>query len=418
MRKALIITEAFPPAFNPRMGYLAKFLTEFNWNSDVITHNSVRDNNFKDLVGTNRIIRVTLIHDHNSTPQGFIQKLWRLLNLKRHFLSNKKPFIEGFEMNLKNETFALILVSVSYDLFVLEAASVIAKKLNIPLIVDIRDMIEQKPPVNIESHDIKSLLISILTKSFERKIILLRNTILKKAEAVTTISPYHAERLADFNKNVRLIYNGYDPDLFNPEKIEKTEIFYIRYTGLIFKEDEQDPSILFEAVSQLEKNKVINKNRFRIQFYTPFNFRSTIYNNKYFPAVQNYVDFFDYVDYHQIPGLLQRTSIALVLTNLSGTKGPRGVLTTKFFDYLGAERPVLCVRNDEGILERTIIKANIGISAKTAGEAYDFILEKWNEWERNSFTTANVNQEFRKQFSRKVQAKQFADLFEEVTKQS
>ena len=85
MRKVLIITEAFPPAFNPRMGYLAKYLPEFNWDADIITHNSVRDNNFKYLVGNNRIVRVNLMHDHNEMPHGFIQKLWRLLNLKRHF---------------------------------------------------------------------------------------------------------------------------------------------------------------------------------------------------------------------------------------------------------------------------------------------------------------------------------------------
>jgi glycosyltransferase involved in cell wall biosynthesis len=417
MRRVLIITEAFPPAFNPRMGYLAKFLPEFNWAADIITHNSVRDNNFKELVGKNRIVRVNLIHDHNATPHGFIQKLWRLLNLKRHFLSNKKPFVEALESNFKKEDFSMILVSVSYDLFVLEAGWIIAKKLDIPLVVDIRDMPEQKPSAKDYGRGIKALLISSLSRSFERKIILLRNKILKNAAAVTTISPYHAEKLSKFNYNVKLIYNGYDPDLFNPDSIEKTDIFYLLYTGLIFKEEEQDPSILFEAVSQLEKDKIINNERFRIQFYTPLNFRSTVYNNRYFPLVEKYIDFFDYVDYNQIPHLLQRTSIALVLTNFSGNKGPKGVLTTKFFDYLGAERPVLCVRNDEGILEKTIINANIGISARTVDEAYNFILEKWNEWEVNRCTTSKVNQEFRKQFSRRAQAKQFVDLFESVVPQ-
>ena len=303
---------------------------------------------------------------------------------------------------------------MSYDLFVLEAGRTIAKKWDIPLVVDIRDILEQKPSINDYSGSIKSLLISYLTRSFERKLILLRNQILKNANAVTTISPYHAKKLSEYNNEVKLIYNGYDPDLFNPLQIEKTNIFYIRYTGLIFKEDEQDPSILFEAVSQLERDKIITSTRFRIQFYTPINFRSTVLNNRFFPNVENYIDFFDYVDYNQIPELLKRTSIALVLTNFSGNRGPKGVLTTKFFDYLGAERPVLCVRNDEGILEETIKKANIGISARTVKEAYNFILEKWNDWEGNSFTTVQVNQEFKKQFSRRAQAKQFVDLFEEV----
>ena len=410
----MIITEAFPPAFNPRMGYLVKYLPEFNWDADIITHNSVRDNNFKYLVGNNRIIRVNLKHDHNETPHGFIQKLWRLINLKRHFISNKKPFIEGIELNFRKEDFSIILVSVSYDMFVLEAGWTISKKWDIPLVVDIRDISEQKPSVSNYNRGVRSLLISGITMSFEKKIIRLRNKILKNVKAVTTVSPYHVEKLSDYNNKVKLIYNGYDPDLFNPHQIEMTKTFFIIYTGLIFKENEQDPSILFEAVSRLERDKIINSERLRIQFFTPVNFRSTVLNNRYFPFVKNYIDFFEYVDYNQIPGLLQRTSVALVLSNLSGKNGPKGVLTTKLFDYLGAERPVLCVRSDEGVLEDTIKKANIGISAKTVNEAYDYILEKWHEWEEKSYTTANVNEEFKKQFSRKVQAKQFVDLFDKV----
>jgi hypothetical protein len=418
MRKVLIITEAFPPAFNPRMGYLVKFLPEFSWDTDIITHNSSRDNNFKHLVGNKRIVKVDLRHNHNETPRGFIQKLWRLLNLKRHFKSNKKPFIEGIELNFRKEDYSIILVSVSYDLFVLDAGWSISKKWDIPLMVDIRDILEQKPSHKSHVHGIKSLLINYITKSFESDIIKLRNKILKNAKTVTTVSPYHVEKLSDFNSSVNLIYNGYDPDMFNPDYIEKTRTFYIIYTGLIFKEDEQDPSILFEAVSHLAQNKIINSERFRIQFYTPINFRSTVLNNRFFPGVKNYIDFFDYVDYNKIPSLLQRASIALVLTNFSGLKGPKGVLTTKFFDYLGAERPVLCVRNDEGILEQIIKKANIGISARTVNEVYNFILEKLNEWESNGYTTVKVNTEFKKLFSRKMQAKQFVDLFETVLPQN
>jgi glycosyltransferase involved in cell wall biosynthesis len=414
MKKVLIITEVFPPAFNPRMGYLVKYLPEFNWDADIITHNSLRDNNFKYLIGNNRILRVNLRHNQNEIPHGFIQKLWRLLNLKRHFRSNKKPFIKGIELNFRKEDYSAILVSVSYELFVLEAGWIISKKWDIPLMVDIRDFLEQKPSSNSHNQGIKSLLISHFTRSFENEIIKLRNKILKNSKAVTTVSPYHVEKLSAYNNNVKLIYNGYDPDIFRPDFIEKTKTFYIIYTGLIFKEDEQDPSILFEAVCQLERDKIINSERFRIQFYTPANFRSTVLNNRFFPIVENYIDFFDYVDYSQVPRLLQRTSIALVLTNLSGIKGPKGVLTTKFFDYLGAERPVLCVRSDEGILEDTITKANIGISARTVDEAYNFILEKWNEWESSGYTHVKVNQPFKVQYSRKAQAKQFVDLFEEV----
>ena len=128
-----------------------------------------------------------------------------------------------------------------------------------------------------------------------------------------------------------------------------------------------------------------------------------------------YIDFFDFVDFHEVPGVLSTSSIALLLTNLASSNGPNGVLTTKFFDYLGTERPVLCVRSDEGILENAIHNAGIGVSARSTLDAYNFILERWNEWKEKGYTYAKVNQEFKERFTRKAQAKQFVDLFVQVT---
>ena len=94
--------------------------------------------------------------------------------------------------------------------------------------------------------------------------------------------------------------------------------------------------------------------------------------------------------------------------------GPKGVLTTKLFEYLGMERPVLCVRSDEGLLEQTIRDAKIGVAARTVDDAYTFLLEKYEEWKLNGYTTVQVNIDYKRQFSRKIQAKQFVDFFNGV----
>jgi glycosyltransferase involved in cell wall biosynthesis len=393
------------------MGYLVKYLTEFGWDADIITANTIKESNFKFLVGIHKIIRVDL--KNTDIPHGFIQKLWRLINLKRHFINNKKPFINEIKSNFKKDDYSVILVSVSWDLFVLDAGFTISRNWSIPFIVDLRDINEQKPELDDATKGLKSFFINYLMRSFENKKIQLRNKILPYARAVTTVSPFHVKQLSIYNKNVILVYNGYDPNLFYPNFGQKINVFSIIYTGLIF-ENEQDPTLLFEAVKELEKDKIINETSFRIQFFTPFNFRSSILNNRLFPFVENYIDFFDYIDYFEVPGLLNRSAIALVLTNVSDKKGPKGVLTTKFFEYLGAERPVLCVRSDEDILANIIRKANIGISARTVSEAYNFILGKWNEWKEKGYTTVKVNKEYKQQFTRKSQTKQFVELFEKV----
>ena len=145
MKKVLLLTEVFPPAFNPRMGYLVKYLPEFEWDADIIAINTLKENNYKFLVGNNKIVRVEL--KYSDTPHGLVQKAWRTLNLKRHFINNKKPFINEINLNFKRDEYSVILVSVSWDLFVLDAGLTISKQWGIPLMADIRDIIEQKPPV-------------------------------------------------------------------------------------------------------------------------------------------------------------------------------------------------------------------------------------------------------------------------------
>jgi hypothetical protein len=102
----------------------------------------------------------------------------------------------------------------------------------------------------------------------------------------------------------------------------------------------------------------------------------------------------------------------LVLTNKSDENGPKGIMTTKFFEAIGVEKPVLCVPNDEGCLGQVINEVNAGLAANSAQEVQNFITEKYNEWQKNGFTRQNVrNKEY---FCRENQAKEFIKVFNTV----
>ena len=83
---------------------------------------------------------------------------------------------------------------------------------------------------------------------------------------------------------------------------------------------------------------------------------------------------------------------------------------TKFFEALGVEKPVLCVRSDEECLAQVIQETNAGLAGTNAEEVADFILDKYAEWKKNGFTHQAVNQEVKKQFTRQYQAKQFEQI--------
>lgn len=387
-----------------------KYLPEFGWDADIITENTLKNNNYRSLLGSNRIVRVDL--RYTLAPQKFIHKVWRFINLKRHFRKNKEPFLQGIFCNFKRNDYSVVLVSVSWELYILEVGVIISRKWGLPLIIDLRDIAEQKPKVPLPRMGIKTRIDYYFTASFEKMKLRLRNSALDHAKAVTSVSPYHVGVLSKYNPKVHLIYNGFNPNSSGSNRNFKSERFVIIYTGIVLNKEEQDPTILFNALSMLLEDKLIKREQFSLRFYTPENFRHNLKSNLEFYKVREFVEFYDYVDSSEIPELLNKASIGLILANSSNLNGPKGVVTTKLFDYLGAELPVLCVRSDEDILESVIKRLNIGISARNELEAYGFILGKYREWERNGYTSISVNQEYKKQFDRKVQAKQFVDIFD------
>jgi len=128
-------------------------------------------------------------------------------------------------------------------------------------------------------------------------------------------------------------------------------------------------------------------------------------------GIVDFVDVFDTVPSTEIPKILNNSSILLLLANKStGENAPKGIMGTKIFEYLAVEKPILCVRNDEDCLEKTIKSANAGLSASNEEEVKVFILEKFAQWQKNGHTHQSVNQAFVQQFSRKQQAEEFAEV--------
>ena len=91
------------------------------------------------------------------------------------------------------------------------------------------------------------------------------------------------------------------------------------------------------------------------------------------------------------------------------SKDTHGMMTTKFFEALGCEKPVLCCPSDEGCLAQAIHDTNAGLASSDINEIKAFILDQYHEWQVKGYTHQTViNKE---QFSRQHQAEQFEELF-------
>lgn len=408
LKNILILCDAFPPAFAPRMGYLCKYLPESGWDSIVITEN-ISQHIFPELAKERKVTYIDFFY----SKYAFIRKLkYGIVFLADFFFGYKDAvFYKAAQKQIENNNISFVLVS-TYRSFPLKAAGKIAKKYNIPLIVDIRDIIEQFSNNEFVSKKFTNnqFINNRIAAAQKKRLIKERNNVLIQADFITTISPWHVNFLKQYNDKVALIYNGFDSELFFPKPITN-EKFVITYTGRVINTQLRNPTMLFEAVSELDKRKKINISDFKICFYTDDKSKNAISELAASYHVQDYIEYRGYVSNKDIPDILNASSILLLLANKSSDDGPKGIMTTKLFEYLAVEKPILCVSNDESYLEEMIRETQSGLAANSSEEVCDFILEKYSEWKTTGFTKQQVNRDIIQHYSRKNQARQFVSIF-------
>ncbi|RHJ84387.1 hypothetical protein [Parabacteroides sp. AM08-6] len=410
--KILILCDLFPPAFGPRMGYLCKYMKRAGWEPVVVTE-QINDNTFSFLTGE---IPVTYIKYYRATGKLTRKIEWVLLFLFDFFFHYKDKKMEKVANSLLEKGgYAGILCS-TYRTFPLPAAQKVATKYHLPFIADLRDIVEQYASDEYIAHSFHSFsyLDRLITRIFRHKLLKYRNKALKSADYVTTISPWHATILKKYNPHTTLIYNGYDPEIFFPERY-RMEHFIITYTGRLISQATRDPRLLFEAIAKLDRAKHIQPETFRLQWYIDSTSKELIEQIAADFKIASYIDYFDYVPASEIPKILNHSAVLLQLANKTTETGPKGFMTTKLFEAMAVEKPLLCVRSDEACLEKTIKQTQSGIAARTVEEVYDFLLHYYTEWKEKGYTTIEVDRQAVEKFSRKRQAEQFMDLFTELS---
>ena len=412
MKNILILCDAFPPAFNPRMGYLCKYLPENGYNPIVISEQS-NQRIFNNLSNIQNVNYINFYWNKN----GSINKIKYILVFIADSLFNFKDlyFKHKAKRLIKDKNFSIILASVSWRAFPALVAKKLSKKYKIPFIVDCRDIYEQFPNHEYTSKNfLKSTFVNkTIARIIQQKYKLQRNKILRSANAITTISEWHKQHISQLNKNTHLIFNGFDSELFYFKPIT-SKTFRITYVGRIESFAVKDPTLLFESVDIMSKKNLINFKDFRLQFYLLNQTSKNLINKlseKY--NISEYVDIYDTVQNEEVPQILNESSILLLLANSAvGDNSPKGIMGTKIFEYIAVEKPILCVRNDNSCIEQTIKNTKSGISASSIEDVIEFITCKYKEWEKVGFTRQNVDKESIELFSREYQATQFANLFD------
>lgn len=410
-KTVLIMTDSFPPDMNPRMGYLCKYIKEFGWNPIIITIKRVdHKRNFK-------IPNLDSVDKHFYSPLKTTNKIEWLTKKILDFITEyqERSFFKISKSSIAGKHIDAVLCC-TWTNFPLKSANQIAHTYKIPLVCDLRDILEQYNISGFGMYTPKHCkkTWNLLTNIYKNNLITHRNNILRQADAVISVSPWHVEQLSKANSNTKLIYNGYDDDIFKP-KTEKTEKFVITYTGRILSLEVRNPKLMIEAVKELIAEGKINDKDINITWYTDKKSVETIKGLLDDEELNGLMTYHDMVSSDKIPEILNTSSICIILTNkTNGANSPKGVMTTKFFEALGCKRPVLCVKSDEGCLADIIKKTNAGKACRDTEETKDFILKKYQEWKEKGYTTQDVNEEERQKLSRREEAKEFAEILDSV----
>ncbi|MDR2388224.1 MAG: glycosyltransferase [Tannerellaceae bacterium] len=405
--KILILCDLFPPAFGPRMGYLCKYLARAGWEAVVLTE-EVRDSTFTFLA---RCVPVRYIRYYRMKGRIARKAEW-LLGLLGDFLfhgKDRKMEKIGAEL-LQDGSFEAILCSTcrSFPLF---AARRLAQRFGLPLIADLRDLIEQYPSNEYIANPPRTFpwLDQRIIRTFRRKLLRDRNRALREAACITTVSPWHVEQMKAFNPCVELIYNGYDPELFYPVEIA-TRQFRLTYTGRLISAGVRDPECIFEAIACLSEEGRIRAEEFRLCWYTDEASTQCLRALAERYAVEAYMDYPGYVAAEAVPAILNQSSVVLQLANKAGENGPKGIMSTKLFEALAVGKPLLLVPGDESFLEETIHRARAGTAARNAGEVCAFLGRYYAEWKTKGYTSIEPRREITEAFSRRKQAEEFMQI--------
>lgn len=397
-KRILILTDSIaPPAYAPRIISLCRHLHEQGHSCTVVSDCEQGVMPFRAEFGE---WLHTAYYQHGNSR-------WRYIADKL-FGARERHFETYIEHHVNVSEYDVIFCSSCYY-FPLQTTYRLAQKYHKPYVVDLRDIAEQWGDISYMTHTAlpSKQLNAWLHRIFTAHNLRQRNRVLAAANRVVTISPWHRDLLSRYNPKTQLIYNGFDEQEFYPQDIPSDK-FIVSYAGKIYNLWFRDPGLLFEALQMLLSDGKIARQDIELRFHI---------NQASIPSLQQMAGQYGIADICRIEGyipkqellpLMHRSSILLVLTCLSTPHGAHGIMGTKFYEALGVEKPVLCVRSDEECLAQVIRQTNAGLAGTNAREVADFLLDKYHEWQVKGFTRQPV--QHKEIFSRTYQSSQIEAL--------
>ncbi|MEI7500632.1 MAG: glycosyltransferase family 4 protein [Bacteroidota bacterium] len=380
MKRALIITYYWPPSGGAgvqRWLKFVKYLRDFGWEPVVFCPENPEypesdDSLFKDIPPGLEVIKFPIWEPYSAYKKLLGQKKEDKINAA--FLSEKKKnkILEDFSVWIRGNFFipdarkfwirpsvkflenylnnhpADVIISTGPPHSTHMIAMPLARKSGIPWLADFRD-----PWTSIDFYkDLK------LTGRADKKHHQLELEVLGKADAVTVISKSMADDFRKIhNRSYEVITNGFDPDDVDQLPPDLDKKFSIAHIGTLVST--RNPVTLWEALKSLLASHPAISGDLEIKLVGKVDFTVTSSIEDF--GLSRFVRKIDYMPHDEVVKCQRQSQVLLLIIN--NTPNSTMILTGKFFEYMAAQRPVLCLGPEDGDAARILTETQAGLLA-------------------------------------------------------
>ena len=434
MKRVLIITYYWPPSGGSgvqRWLKMSKYLPEYGWQPVIYTTKNaeypiVDPSLEKDVTPNMEVIRRPIsepytfykkflgIKKEETVKMGFIQEeekrkgwkenlaLWVRGNL---FVPDArcwwvKPSVRYLKQYLKEHPVdAIVSTGPPHSMHLI--ALKLKKSLGLPWVADFRD-----PWTEIDYYDELHL-----TRWADRKHHRLEREVLTQADKIVTVAPDGARRLGRLgNRNVRVIYNGFDRDDDTQQAISPPEKFTITYLGVLSKT--QNPEMLWQTLGELAKTDESFRNNLKINLIGQID--NSVAASIEAQGLGSFTSFGSYTPHDQVSAVHRSSTLLLLLLMPDSEPRAKGLVTGKLFEYMASGRPILCIGPEDGDAARILNETHAGTTVSFENkekikEVVKSLYQKYLENDLPDNTSTEVEQ-----YSRRVMAGEYGRLLDKT----
>ena len=269
------------------------------------------------------------------------------------------------------------------------------KNAGIPWIMDIRDAMYDDP--NVE-RTIGVRFKSAIRYLYEKKFYFLSDAIISVSDPITDSICRRHKRL-NLESKTHTITNGFDEEDFKNIQLDNKyrKSMVITYTGSFM--GKQTPEHFLEAINLLIEKKAINASDLLIRFIGYFDKQIHEILRRF--TTQIPIKIHDFQPYEKSLWYQVNSDLLLLIVSIEGREGGSQTMTGKFFEYIGAKRPIIALVPD-GPLKEIIEKGCFGVAAqpKNINEIASKFKNLYDEWKINSALSCTPDMKLRDSFTR------------------